>query len=127
MKKIVVFILMMVCMIGIIGYGVNVTYEISIIIPTTKFYVYSDEELFPIGHQITISTGKGLRDNEVFLKVIESSDAVNYEPMYLTPGMPIKMNVEKDRWFKIGLLMQNETDTNRTVYVKVKGVKVRIE
>ncbi len=117
MKKIVVFILMMVCMIGIIGYGVNVTYEISIIIPThtTKSYVYSDEELFPIGHQITISTGKGLGDSEVLLKPIESSEAVNYESMYLTPGMSIKMNVEKDKWFKIGLLMQNETDTNRTV------------
>ena len=47
--------------------------------------------------------------------------------MYLTPGMLIKMNVEKDRWFKIGLLMQNETDTNRAVYVKVRDVKVRIE
>ena len=41
--------------------------------------------------------------------------------------MPVKMDVEKGAWFKIGVNMQNPTDTDIVVYVEVKGVEVRIE
>ncbi len=50
-----------------------------------------------------------------------------YEPTYLTPGMPIKMDVEKGAWFKIGVAVNNDTDEDITVYVNVKKVDVRIE
>ena len=50
-----------------------------------------------------------------------------YEPTYLTPGMPVEMNVEKGAWFKVGISMRNPTDEDITVYVEVKGVEVRIE
>ena len=41
--------------------------------------------------------------------------------------MPVKMDVEKGAWFKIGVNMQNPTDTDIVVYVEVEGVEVRIE
>ena len=41
--------------------------------------------------------------------------------------MPVKMDVEKGGWFKIGVSVQNPTDTDLTVYVEVEGVEVRIE
>lgn len=50
-----------------------------------------------------------------------------YEPTYLTPGMPVEMDVEKGAWVKIGVAMQNPTDTDITVYVEVEGVEVRIK
>lgn len=41
--------------------------------------------------------------------------------------MPVEMDVEKGAWFKIGVSVQNPTDTDIIVYVVVKGVEVRIE
>lgn len=45
---------------------------------------------------------------------------------YLTPGMPVEFDVAKGEWFKVGVSMQNDTDTDIIVYVKVEGVEVRI-
>lgn len=89
----------------------------------------SDEITPTTAHEITniISSGEGLGDTEVVLKPIEVKEENAYEPTYLTPGMPVEMDVEKDAWFKIGVSMQNPTDTDITVYVEVKGVEVRIE
>ncbi len=41
--------------------------------------------------------------------------------------MPVKMDVEKGAWFKVGVAMQNETDADILVYVEVQGIEVRIE
>ena len=92
-----------------------------------EHFAYSDEEVSPIGNTITIYSGEGLGDTEVVLKPIEVKEENAYEPTYLTPGMPVEMDVEKGAWFKIGVNMQNPTDTDIVVYVEVKGVEVRIE
>ena len=41
--------------------------------------------------------------------------------------MPVEMSVEKGAWFKVGISMQNDTDTDKIVYVEVENVEVRIE
>lgn len=41
--------------------------------------------------------------------------------------MPVEFDAVQDEWFKIGISMQNDTDIDRTVYVEVEGVEVRIE
>lgn len=90
-------------------------------------FVYSDEEISPLGNKITISSGDGLGDTEVVLKPIEVTEENAYEPTYLTPGMPVEMDVEKGAWFKIGISMQNPTEEDIVVYVEVDGIEVRIE
>lgn len=135
MKKLIVLVLVMVCILALSGCGKNNTYQIRITIPagTTEEiiyqedFVYSDEEISPIGNKITISSGEGLGDTEIVLKPIEVKEENAYEPTYLTPGMPVEMDAEKGAWFKVGVSMQNPTDTDITVYVEVEGVKVRIE
>ena len=37
------------------------------------------------------------------------------------------MEAQTGAWFRIGISMQNETDTEKIVYVEVKGIEVRIE
>ena len=135
MKKLFVFVLTLVCVLSLAGCGKNDTYKIKITIPagtTGEFvyqedFIYSDEEISPVGDKITISSGEGMGDTEVVLKPIEVKEENAYEPTYLTPGMPVEMDVEKGAWFKIGVSMQNPTDTDLTVYVEVEGVEVRIE
>ena len=135
MKKLIVLVLALVCLLGLVGCGKNDTYKIRITVPAgsteeiiyQEDFAYSDEEISPTGNTITISSGEGLGDTEVVLKPIEVKEENAYEPTYLTPGMPVKMNVEKGAWFKIGVNMQNPTDTDIVVYVEVEGVEVRIE
>ena len=135
MKKLITFCLALIFIFTLAGCGKNDTYKIRITIPagSTKEiiyqedFVFSDEEISPTGNTITISSGDGLGDTEVVLKPIEVKEENAYEPTYLTPGMPVEMDVEKGAWFKIGVAMQNDTDSDIVVYVEVKGVEVRIE
>lgn len=89
-------------------------------------FAYSDEEISPLGNKITISSGEGLGDTEVVLKPIQVKEENAYEPTYLTPSMPVEMDVEKGAWFKVGVNVQNPTDEDIIVYVEVEGVEVRI-
>ena len=79
-------------------------------------------------NKIKIFSGEGLGDTEVILKPIEvNEENVDDRGTYLTHGMPVKMEVEKGAWFRIGVNMQNPTDEDIVVYVKVKDVDLRIE
>ena len=104
-------------------------YQIKITIPagSTKPVCYSDEEISPKGNMLTLYAGEGLGDTEITLLPVEVREENAYdEPAYMTPGMPVKMDVEKGAWFKIGVNVQNTTDESKDVYVSVKNVEVRI-
>lgn len=104
-------------------------YQIRITIPagSTKSVCYSDEEISPKGNTLTLYAGEGLGDTEITLLPVEVRKENAYdEPAYITPGMPVKMEVEKGAWFKIGVNIQNPTDESKDVYVSVKNVEVRI-
>ena len=128
-KYISFFTILIFCILGIVGCGNPKTYTIKIVIPagSTAGFVYSEEEISPIGHVIKISSGEGLGDTEVVLKTVEVKEENAYEPEYLTSGLSIEMDVEKNAWFKIGVSMQNDSDEDKVVYVEVEGVEVRIE
>lgn len=104
-------------------------YSIRINIPagSSEGFVFSDEELSPRNNKLTITSGDNLGDCEVVLKAIEEKEENVYEPTYLTHGMPVKMDVEKGAWFKVGVNMQNLTDEDIDVYVNVSNVELRIE
>lgn len=103
-------------------------YQIRITIPagSTERFSYSDEEICPKGSTLTIYAGEGLGDAEIVLLPVEGKEEKIYEPTYITPGMPVKLEVEKGAWYKIGVNVQNPTDENRDVYVSVNHVDVRI-
>ncbi len=103
-------------------------YQIRVTIPagSTEAFCYSDEEISPKGNTLTIANGEGLGDTEVILYPVEYEEENAYEPTYMTPGMPVKIDVEKGAWFKIGVNMQNPTMEDIDVYVSVRNVEVRI-
>ena len=130
MKKLsLAFVLALVCVLSLAGCGKKDTYKIRITVPagSTEEFVYSDAEISPTGDTITISSGEGLGDTEVILQPVNEMITPGYVATYLTPGMPIAFDTAKGEWFKIGISMQNDTDTDKTVYVEVEGVEVRIE
>lgn len=108
----------------------NDTFDIKIVIPAGgegPFY-YSNEEISPVRSKITLSSGEGLGDTEVVLIPgnITGGTEETYGPTYMTPGMPVKMDVEKGEWFRVGIAMSNPTDRDIVVYVRIKGVNVAI-
>ncbi len=111
------------------GCGKNESYKVSITVPAGSMegFVYSDEEISATGKKITISCGEGLGDTEVILSPVNENVETEYVATYLTPGMPVEFETVKGEWFKIGVSVQNNTDTDKTVYVEVEGVEVRIE
>ena len=135
MKKVIALVLALICVLGLVGCDKNDTYKIRITVPAgsteeiiyQEHFAYSDEEISPTGNTITIYSGEGLGDTEVVLKPIEVKEENAYEPTYLTPGMPVKMDVEKGAWFKIGVGIMNPSDKDITTSIIVENVEIRIE
>ena len=129
MKKLMFKVLAMVFILVLTGCGKNDVYKIRITVPagSTEAYVYSDEEIAATGKKITISSGEGLGDTEVILSPVNENVETGYVSTYLTPGMPVEFDAVQGEWFKVGVSMQNDTDADKTVYVEVEGVEVRIE
>ena len=129
MKKYLTIVLSIICFLFLVFGGKNGTYKIKITIPakSTEAFVYSDEEISATGNKITISSGEGLEDTEVILSPVNENVETSYGAEYLTPGMPVEFDAVKGEWFKIGISMQNDTDTDKMVYIEVTGAEVRIE
>ncbi len=104
------------------------SYTLRIVVPagSQKEFVYSDEEVSTINNSIKIWSGDGLGDTEVLLSPVNETTETGYTATYLTHGMPVEFDAEKDTWFKIGVNMQNPTDEDIIVYVEVENVEVRI-
>ena len=129
MKKLTVLVLALACVLALAGCRKNDTYKLRITIPagSQEAFVYSEEEICPTGNKITISSGEGLGDTEVILKTVNETLTPGYVATYLTPGMPVEFDTDKGEWLKVGVSVQNPTDTDIVVYIEVEGVEVRVE
>lgn len=104
------------------------SYTLRIVVPagSQEKFVYTDEEVSTIRNSIKIWSGDGLGDTEVLLSPVNKTTETRYTATYLTHGMPVEFDAEKDTWFKIGVNMQNSTNEDIIVYVEVENVEVRI-
>ena len=104
------------------------SYTLRIVVPagSQEKFVYTDEEVSTIRNSIKIWSGDGLGDTEVILSPVNKTTETGYTATYLTHGMPVEFDAEKDTWFKIGVNMQNPTNEDIIVYVEVENVEVRI-
>ena len=89
MKKIITLSLALICALGMVGCGKKEKHEIEILIPagSTEAFVYSDEEIRPVGNKITIWSGAGLGDTEVIIKAVDENVETGYVGEYLTLGV----------------------------------------
>ncbi len=103
-------------------------YTLRIVVPagSQEEFVYTDEEVSTVRNSIKIWSGDGLGDTEVLLFPVNKTAETGYTATYLTHGMPVEFDAEKDTWFKIGVNMQNPTNEDIIVYIEVENVEVRI-
>lgn len=133
MKKLI--ILLIICILTVGGCTGNDTYKINITAPAglteegiyQKEFVYSDAEISPKGNRLVIYSGQDLGDSLVVLMPVEVKEERVYEPIYITPGMPIEIEVEKGAWYKVGVAMQNSSDEDVRVTLTIENINVRIE
>lgn len=106
------------------------TYLVKVRLPAdgTEPFYYSDEEISPKKNTLIIYAGEGMGDGEVVLLPIEvHEENTNNIPTYITPGMPVKMDVEKGAWYKIGVAqMRDPSGEDMEVFLSVENVDVRI-
>ena len=104
------------------------SYTLRIVVPagSQEEFVYTDKEVSAIRNSIKIWSGDGLGDTEVILSPVNKTTETRYTATYLTHGMPVEFDAEKNTWFKIGVNMQNSTNEDIIVYVEVENVEVRI-
>ena len=104
------------------------SYTLRIVVPagSQEKFVYTDEEVSTVRNSIKIWSGDGLGDTEVLLSPVNKTTETGYTATYITRGMPVEFDAEKDTWFKIGVNMQNSTNEDIIVYVEVENVAVRI-
>lgn len=127
-KKYIAILLTILSILSLAGCSKKDKYEIEILVPagSQEAFVYSEEEIMATGNQITIWSGAGLSDTEVILKPVDENVESGYVAEYLTHGMPVKLDAVKDKWFKVGVAVQNDSDRGPiAVSVEVEGVEVR--
>ena len=131
MKKYILTIVSILCILSFVGCGKKEKFEIEILVPagSTEAFVYSEEEICPTENKVKIWSGAGLGDTEVILKPVNENVETGYVAEYLTHGMPVEFDTNnvKDQWFKIGLSVQNDSAKGPiAVAVEVESVEVRI-
>jgi len=130
MKKLIALVLALVCVLGLVGCGGSGKKNtIEIIIPAgrTEAFTFADEEISPQKNTLKIRAGAGIDSTQVVLQPVEAREENAYEPVIIKQGKPIKMDVEKDAWFKIGVGIMNPSDKDITASVIVENVEIRIE
>lgn len=108
--------------------GCSESQYIEIIIPAgaSGFY-YSEAEISPKKDILKLSSGAGLPSSvSAELKPVEVQEENSYEPFELVRDEEIKIDVEKGAWFKIGVYMENPSEANLAVSVKVENADARI-
>lgn len=129
MKKWIAFVLALVCVFDLAGCASTEQHTIEFTIPAgnTEDFVFSSEEISPKAGKLKISAGAGISDDEMMLLPVEVCEENAYEPILLKQGKPVRVDVEKGAWFKIGVAKRNTADVPIAVEVIVENVEIRIE
>ena len=103
--------------------------QIDVYNDSTVSYFYADEKIVPTTKYISVIAKGDLGDSFVVVKKVNASENDTYSS-YITKGIPLKIEVEKNEVYEIGILnkeeYQNVSDI-KTFTIIVEGVDVLIE
>ena len=129
MKRLIAFILTLVCVLGLVGCSAQKEYTVRIVVPAgiQGGFVYSEEEISSRKSRLEIKSIDMPENAEFVLRSVGETQENVYECTNFPKGEPMLIDVEKGAWYKIGIAMENPTDEDIIVVFHVVGVKVRIE
>ena len=129
MKKLITFVLALVCVLGLVGCSAQKEYAIRVVVPAGNQgeFVYSEEEISPCKSKLDIKSIDMSEDAEFVLMTVGEKQENVYECTNFPKGEPMLIDAEKGAWYKIGVSTENPTDEDIIVVFHVVNVKVRIE
>ena len=104
----------------------NNTYSVKVIIPAGFDYNQSDEEFSPLKSKITITLDEGHNNAKIILIPNEARTETAYEPVTLTAGVPVTIDVEKGAWFEIGVILDEAASVENQFIFSINGIETRI-
>ena len=133
MRKFLISLLVLIVLVGCGGtFTVNVTVPAgTLIYPMHSFvqYSYSSEEICPDSDKIKITLSSPAPDMTVALIPVNPQDRLKTHEtqQYLTPGFPAEFEVIKGAWYKVSLMISNNTNADIVYPLKITGLaEVRI-
>ena len=128
MKKLITFVLALVCVFALAGCSAQREFAIKVVVPAGSRgeFVYSDEELSPRKGRIEVKSIDLPEDAVFVLKPIDESQGNIYECTNFPKGEPMLIDAEKGAWYKIGVAMDNPTNEDIVVVFHVVNVIIRI-
>ena len=129
MKKMIAFVFVLACVLGVAGCSAQKEYAIKVVVPAGNQgeLVYSEEEISPRKSQLDIKSIDMPKNAEFVLKPVEEMQENTFGCTNFPKGVPMLITVEKGAWYKIGIAMENPTDEDIIVVFHVVNVKVRSE
>ncbi len=104
--------------------------RVSFVIPaeSDSACFLSDVELFPYEQYITVRAGPGMNGSKFFVIPANKDMAEHLETQeeyFLKTGETVRIALSK-QWHRIGLITNNPTKSERTLYFVVKGATARV-
>ena len=129
MKRLIAFILTLVCVLGLVGCSAQKEYTVRIVVPAGNQggFVYSEEEISSHKSRLEIKSIDMPEDAEFVLMPVGEMQENVYECTNFPKGEPMLIDAEKGAWYKIGIAMENPTDEDIVVVFHIVNAKVRIE
>ena len=129
MKKLIAFVLALVCVLGLAGCSTQKEYAIKVVVPAGSKgeFIYSDEEISSSKSRLEIKSIDMPEDAEFVLKPADTTQENTYQCTDFPKGEPMLIDVEEGAWYKIGIAVENTTDEDIIVVFHVVNAKVRIE
>ena len=128
MKKLITFVLALICVFASAGCSAQREFAIKVVVPAGSQgeCIYSDEELSPRKGRIEVKSIDLPEDARFVLKPIDESQGNIYECTNFPKGESMLIDAEKGAWYKIGVAMDNPTDEDLVVVFHVVNVIIRI-
>lgn len=129
MKKLIAFVLALVCVLGLAGCSTQKEYAIKVVVPAGSKgeFIYSDEEISSSKSRLEIKSIDMPEDAEFVLKPADTTQENTYQCTDFPKGEPMLIDVEEGAWYKFGIAVENTTDEDIIVVFHVVNAKVRIE
>lgn len=85
--------------------------------------VYAEELIVPQSNTLTVIPADDAPAGELRIECVYAKDEGGYDGAYpLTAGSPVKLRVERDGCFRLGVCVPNPTEEDITVTLTVKNV-----
>ena len=129
MKRLIAFILTLVCVLGLVGCSAQKEYTVRIVVPAGNQggFVYSEEKISSRKSRLEIKSIDIPENAEFVLRSVGETQENVYECTNFPKGEPMLIDAEKGAWYKIGIAMENPTDEDIVVVFHIVNAKVRIE